>query len=29
MHGVTNVEYHVGFDFECKSGDIILIDEAD
>jgi hypothetical protein len=29
MHGIANVEYHVRLDFECKSGDIILIDEAD
>lgn len=24
-----SVEYHVGLDFACKSGDVILIDEAD
>jgi hypothetical protein len=29
MHGITNVEYHVGLDFEAKPSDIILIDEAD
>ena len=25
----TNVEYHVGMDFKCQLGDVILIDEAD
>jgi predicted ATPase len=29
MHGITNVEYHVGLYFETKPNDIILIDEAD
>lgn len=30
MHEVVvNVEYHIGLDFESKSNDIILIDEAD
>ena len=23
------VEYHVGLDFECQLGDVILVDEAD
>jgi hypothetical protein len=30
MHGViTNVEYHIGLDFEVKPSDVILIDESD
>jgi hypothetical protein len=29
MNGITNVEYHIGLDFDIKPNDVILIDEAD
>lgn len=30
FHGLTDqVKFHVGMDFECKLGDIFLVDEAD